>query len=365
MVLASAADRGMLASFRSDPGLLRHVDAEVAADYAVDGRQVLGVLVPIPETGWGVVVEQDEAEAYHAVRTLWRTALAVGLGAALAAALLGLFAGRRLSAPIVSVAQAAHKVAHGDFSVRVEVERRDEVRDLADSFNSMATDLVDYRDRLVEETRIRTDLSRYLSPEVVEGVVTHRRALELGGERRLVTVVFADLAGFTPLAEQQPPERVVAVLNELFTFLTEIVFRHGGMVDKFVGDCVMAVFGIPDGRPDDALRAVRAAEEMMRWMEVGNARWSRELGTDLRLGIGINTGTVLAGNIGSRKRMEYTVIGDVVNIASRLESLARPGQVLMTVATAARVRDEMPCTHVVTHRFPDKTEDTEIWALSE
>ena len=364
-LMQAAADRGMLASFREDPSLLHRVDADYAADYAVEGNRVLGVLIPIPELGWGVVVEQDEAEAYHAVRTTWQTALGVGIAAAVLAALLGLLAGRRLSFPIVSMARAARRVAGGDFAVRVEARRRDEVGDLAASFNTMATDLVGYRDRLVEETRIRTNLTRYLSPEVVDNVVAQHKDLELGGQRREVTVLFADLAGFTPLAERNPPERVVAVLNELFTFLTEIVFRHEGMVDKFVGDCVMAVFGLPDGRPDDALRAVAAAEEMMRWMETGNARWRRELGTELKLAVGINTGPVLAGNIGSRKRMEYTVIGDVVNVAARLETLARPGQVLMTAATASRVLDEMPCTHVVTHRFPDKQEDTEIWALSE
>jgi class 3 adenylate cyclase len=178
-------------------------------------------------------------------------------------------------------------------------------------------------------------------------------------------VLFADVVAFTPLAERIEPEQVVAVLNELFTFLTEIVFRHGGMVDKFVGDCVMAVFGAPYQAGDDAVRAVRAAEEMLRWLDVGNARWTDALGTGIEIAIGVNTGEAVAGNIGSRKRMEYTVIGDAVNLAARLESIARPGQVLMSRATMEKVKQEFDCVHVATRRLPGRQEDTELWALAE
>jgi class 3 adenylate cyclase len=326
---------------------------------------VLGVVVPVPGLDWAVVVEQDRAEAYRVLRTTWQTALAVGALFAGIALFLGLLLGRRLAQPVLAIAAAARRVAGGDFDARVDVDRRDEVGELSGSFNRMATDLADYRDRLVDETRIRTNLSRYLSPDVVETIVAQRTDLALGGTRREVTVLFADVVAFTPLAERVEPERVVAILNELFTFLTEIVFRHGGTVDKFVGDCVMAVFGAPYGAADDPVRAVRAADEMMRWLDVGNARWSKEIGCDLQLAIGMNTGTAVAGNIGSTRRMEYTVIGDAVNLAARLESLARPGQVLMTRATRDRVAGEFECVHVATARLPGRSEETEMWALAE
>jgi class 3 adenylate cyclase len=177
--------------------------------------------------------------------------------------------------------------------------------------------------------------------------------------------MFADVVAFTPLTEQHEPERVVAILNELFTFMTEIIFKHGGIIDKFIGDCVMAVFGAPTSRDDDALRAARAAEEMMRWLEVGNARWKKELGFELQMGIGINTGEAVVGNIGSNKRMEYTVIGDTVNVAARLEALARPGQILLTEVMAEAIEDEFDTASLGEHQLVGKQEPIEIFALVE
>ncbi len=338
-------------------------DLAYTAEYTAAGVDWLSVIVPLTDFAWAVVVEQRAAEAYAAVATTWQTALAVGGAFALLALGVGLWSGRRLAAPVLELAASARRVAAGDFAVRVHAKSRDEVGELAGAFNRMAGDLGDYRDRLVAETRIRTDLSRYLSAELVEGIIDHRIDLALGGERREVTVLFADVVAFTPLAERHPPERVVAILNELFTFLTEIVFQHGGIVDKFLGDCVMAVWGTPHAHPDDPVRAVRAADAMLRWLEAGNARWQRELGTTLQLAIGINTGPVVAGNIGSQKRMEYTVIGDVVNVAARLETVARPGQILMTRATAEHAAAEFDCPYLTTRSLTGREQATEIFTL--
>ena len=335
-----------------------------AADYeADDGRQMLGVLVPLSDPDWAVVVQQPRAEAYVAVTTTLQTGLAVGAAFAVLALVLGLMLGRRLTAPVLAVADAAGKVASGDFEVQVPVGSRDEVGQLGQAFNTMTRDLRSYRERVVEETRIRTDLSRYLGAELVEQVVDSELDLELGGKRQQITVLFADVVSFTPLAEKHPPEFVVGILNELFTFMTEIVFKHGGVVDKFMGDCVMAVFGAPHGRDDDAQRAVECAAEMLRWLEVGNAKWSKDLGRQLELGIGVNTGMAVVGNIGSKKRMEYTVIGDVVNVASRLENLARPGQVLMTRATAELVADAFDHQSMGSHNLMGRGEPVEVFAL--
>lgn len=344
--------------------LLGGVEAAYAADYEADGEALLGVLLPLTELGWGLVVEQDRDTAYRAVQATWQTALVVGVTFLVIATVMGLLLGRRLAEPVLAVARAAKRVAGGDFSARVEAHRHDEVGELAGSFNAMTTDLVTYRERVIEETRARTNLSRFLSPDVVETIVARTTDLELGGERREVTVLFADVVAFTPLTERLPPERLVAILNELFTILTEIVFRHGGTVDKFVGDCVMAVFGAPYGHDDDAVRAARAAEEMLRWLEIGNARWTHELGQELQLAIGMITGTALAGNIGSKKRMEYTVIGDAVNVAARLETVARPNQVLLTRETMRRIQHEFACVRVASQRFPGRSTETEIYTLA-
>lgn len=318
-----------------------------------------------PGGSYGMVVQQSSEGLELFVGGVRVRALQVGSIFALIALLLGWLFGSRLAKPVVQVAEASEKVADGQFDVRVEVNTRDEVGDMAGSFNVMAASLEGYRDQLIEETRIRTDLGRYLSAELVEGVVDKRMEVKLGGERRKVTVIFADIVSFTKVVENRDPEQIVAILNELFTFFTEIIFKHGGIIDKFIGDCVMAVYGAPYSDEDDAINAVSAAEEMKRWLEVGNARWEKELGRPLEVSMGIHTGIALAGNIGSQKRMEYTVIGDTVNVAARLESLARPGQILMSTETVEEVQDDFECVSLGEHTLKGRENPIEIFMLAE
>jgi len=148
-------------------------------------------------------------------------------------------------------------------------------------------------------------------------------------------VLFADVVGFTRLAEALAPEATVAVLNEYFALATEIVHHHRGIVDKYLGDCVMAVWGVPEQRADDAQQALEAAEALRRWVEAANRRWRHRYGVEVQLAIGVNTGLVVAGNVGSERRLEYTVVGDAVNVAARLEASAAPGQILVSQETRA------------------------------
>jgi class 3 adenylate cyclase len=164
--------------------------------------------------------------------------------------------------------------------------------------------------------------------------------MKLGGERREISVLFADVVAFTPIADSLAAEETVGLLNELFTILTEIVFRYEGTVDKFIGDSVMAIWGAPQLQPDHAARAIAAAEDMMRWLEAGNQGWRRKFGVTVELAIGINSGHAVVGNVGSETRMQYTAIGDVVNVAARLESIARPQQILVTHATKVLAGDD-------------------------
>lgn len=356
-----------------DRGLLRDVpanqaprqDIAYAAQYEYAGEKLLGILSPLSRANYFVVVEQLADEVFRPVKQTWQSALFVGLGFTLIALILGIISGGRLAFPISALAKAAARVAKGNFNTSVTVKGKDEVSNLGHAFNQMTSDLRSFRSELIRETEIRTDLGRYLSPEIVQQVVDGDGNLKLGGERKEITVLFADVVAFTPLAEKHPPEHVVAILNELFTFLTEIVFKHGGIVDKFVGDCVMAVFGAPYQHEDDALRAIRCAEEMLRWIETGNVKWRKDLGRELQLGIGVSTGEAVVGNIGSEKRMEYTVIGDTVNIAARLETLAQPGQILMTTQTANRVDDEFDVISRGMHPITGRSEAIEIFQLDE
>jgi adenylate cyclase len=173
-----------------------------------------------------------------------------------------------------------------------------------------------------QEKRVRQVFQKYVPADVV------RRALEMDSTKRLstkqvCTVLFSDIRGFTSMSERMEPEAVVSFLNDYLQRMVDIVFDEGGIVDKFIGDAVMAVFGAPFPKPDDAVRAVRAGHRMLEEVDRFNEEQAKIGGVHIRIGIGIHTGPVIAGNIGSDKKMEYTVIGDSVNIASRVESLCK------------------------------------------
>ena len=187
--------------------------------------------------------------------------------------------------------------------------------------------------KIAQQSLQRSALERFLSPEVAEMVVANPD-IRLGGVNQEVTVLFADIRDFTPMSENLEPSRVVEILNEYFTRVTDVIFDYRGTLDKYIGDAVMAVFGAPISRGDDAAHCVEAAIHIQKLLvemnrDAGARRWP-----ELKVGIGINTGIVTAGNIGSLRRIDYTVIGDTVNIASRLASNAAGGQILISDSTA-------------------------------
>lgn len=187
-----------------------------------------------------------------------------------------------------------------------------------------------FSERIRQETLIRSNFERYFAPSLAARIVGSPEAVKLGGEKRTVAVLFSDIRNFTPLAESMDPDETAHLLTEFFTEMVECVFRHGGTLDKFLGDSVMAQWGAPISEPDDADRAMAAALDMMRELETLNARWRAEGRPELQIGIGLNYGEAFAGNIGSERRLEFTVIGDTVNTASRLCSIAAGGAILLT-----------------------------------
>jgi adenylate cyclase len=191
--------------------------------------------------------------------------------------------------------------------------------------------------KLARQAIERSALERFLAPEVVELISANPEEVRLGGANAKVSVLFADIRGFTPLSEALPPERIVEILNEYFTRVTEVIFEHGGTLDKYLGDGLMALFGAPVSKGNDAANAVRAALGIQQLMTELNQEGTTRGWPDLRVGIGVNTGVVTAGNIGSPKRIDYTVIGDAVNVSSRLCSNAKPGQILISESTVAEV----------------------------
>jgi len=193
--------------------------------------------------------------------------------------------------------------------------------------------------QLLEETRRRERLQRYHSPAVVSRII-HATEGDAGpsAQERDVTVMFCDLVGFTTLCQQIPAAQAAALLNAFLTRMTDVVFEHEGTLDKFLGDALLAVFGAPFDQPDHPLKAVKAALAMRRALEEMNAKQDTKLG----MRIAINSGMAITGDIGSPKRREFTVLGDVVNTAARIESeVAEPGEIVISEATFGRVRDKV------------------------
>jgi adenylate cyclase len=218
-----------------------------------------------------------------------------------------------------------------------------------------------YLDERRHRAEIRRAFEHYVAPAVVSEMTAHPERLVLGGQRRELTVMFTDLAGFTTMSEGMAPEAVGQILNEHLTRMTRIVLANGGTIDKFIGDAVMAFWGAPIDDPDHALHAVRAAIEMQAEMK----RWRREPGgpAELYMRVGVNTGPVVVGNMGSKDRFAYSVIGDAVNLASRLESLNRVygTPILLAEATAAAVGNAIALRHVDRVRVKGKTQAIEIY----
>ncbi len=197
-------------------------------------------------------------------------------------------------------------------------------------------------ERLRREAVARENFSRYFAPPVAMRIAEGDVPARPGGERRTVAVLFADLRGFTPLAARLGPDEVAATLSEFLSAMVDCVFRHGGTLDKFIGDCVMAQWGAPEGAPDDADRALRAALDMHVALDALNVRRAAAGRPRLAMGVGLSYGEVFAGNIGSERRLEFTVIGDAVNHASRLCDAAGPGELLVSDVLRAALRGPAP-----------------------
>jgi adenylate cyclase len=191
-------------------------------------------------------------------------------------------------------------------------------------------------EKIAQQSLQRSALERFLSPEVVEMVVANPD-IRLGGVNQEVTVMFADIRGFTTMSEAMEPARVVEILNEYFTRVTDVIFDNGGTLDKYIGDAVMAVFGAPISKGNDAAAAVNSAMQIQRLLVELNRDAAAREWPELRVGIGINTGNAIAGNIGSPRRLDYTVVGDAVNTAQRLMTNAAGGQILISESTAKKL----------------------------
>ena len=328
----------------------------LTTEFVSRGESMVGTVRTIPDRRWLVAVARPASEAFASLHRARRAfVLATALVAAvafLAASLLAL----RTVRPIGELVALTRAYARRDFAAANPVRSGDELEVLGASMQEMAGALLGSELEIAERARTEAALSRYMPAEVVARIVSGRDTLELGGARRYVTALFADVAQFSSFVATAEPEAVAKLLNEIFSLLSEVVFRHQGMLDKFVGDCLMAVFQGADG-PE---RAVLAARDMHRFVETHRPAWKTKYGFEVGLAIGIATGPAVVGNLGSEARMEYTAIGDAVNVASRLESMAQSGQTLVTAAVAAALGDEIATIALGRHAVRGQPEPLEI-----
>ena len=233
------------------------------------------------------------------------------------------FISRRVSAPVHRIMDGVEAFRDGNFNFRFQERRRDEFGQLMEALNHMAAGIV-------RKEQLEGMLNRYLSPQVVASILKDVDDVTLGGRRIRGSVIFADVVGFTRLSESMEPEKVASILNHYFGLINRACELCLGMVDKYMGDCAMLVFGALDNDPDHCFHAVFCAELIRLIIREENRRRQEAGETAIEFRMGINTGTMLAGNLGSRNRMDYTVVGDSVNLASRLCGVSGAGQIIIS-----------------------------------
>ncbi|RAL22810.1 adenylate cyclase [Lujinxingia litoralis] len=263
-----------------------------------------------------------------------------------------------LDEQILGVIHLDSKVASGAFTEK-DLE-------ILSGFARQAAMLIEHHRLLKQmesEILAREKLHRLLSPQLVEEVVSGRLELKKGGELRRATVMFADIRNFTSYSERHEPQQVVELLNEYFELMVDVIFKYEGTLDKFIGDEIMAVWGAPISHPDDTERAVRCALEMQQILHTFNANRQDAQGHTLSIGIGLNTGEVVAGYMGSTKSMNYTVMGDAVNTASRICASAGPGEVVVGQSTFAEVTNLVTSEKLPPTRLKGKREHVDLYRL--
>ena len=276
------------------------------------------------------------------------------------ALLLGFVLSWSVIRPVRKIDGMLAGIAEGHFGQRVEVPNRDEFGTLSRNLNVTSMRLESLYNQLhvlnanleqkveeqVGQLERASTLRRYLSPQLADSILAGSMDVNLTSRRKNLTIFFSDIRGFTAMSERMEPEELVDHLNQYLTAMTEIVFKHGGTLDKYIGDAIMVFFGDPIPYQDHAARAVRMALEMRAKLADLQRQWFVDQVEDISIGMGISTGYVTVGNIGSAARLEYTVVGNHVNLASRLADRAQAGQILVSERTVVAVRDLVDAAEV-------------------
>jgi len=266
---------------------------------------------------------------------------------------VAVFLGFHFSRPISNLVQATREIGSGNYQHKIILARNDELGNLSTAFNRMGEEL--WKNSLMQKS-----FGKYIGPEVLEMIMANPESVWLKGHRSEATIIFVDIRGFSSYSEVKEPEEIVEKLNQYFEIATQTIQDHGGYVDKFIGDAVLGVFGVPVYHKNHVLRAVSAASNMQKAFHE-----KRKNGNDLlySVGIGINSGVVVSGNIGSQNRMEYTVIGDSVNLAAHIYRLANPGEIVITKSVYVPLKENLEVKPLPPQYIKGKSEPVEIFKL--
>lgn len=274
------------------------------------------------------------------------------------AMLIATLLSRRAALALSSITVAAKELGAGNFDYRIDLTTGDEFDTVSESMNQMAASLQ-------EKERLKSGFAHYVSQYVMEKIVQGKDLPKLEGERRKITVFFSDIRDFTAISEKLPPEQVVAILNEFFNCMLGIIFKYNGMLDKFTGDGMMAEFGAPIEDPEQEKHAVLAAIEMQNALSELRKKWAAEGKPRIEMGVGIHTGEAIIGSIGSSERMEYTAIGDTVNVASRLEHITKEKgfPIIVSETTFAGLKEAFPYNFLGEVTLPGRTAPIRAYSI--
>ena len=358
LVLRGTNDEALIAMRR----LRQEIDAasgEAITIKNTEGETVVTAMAAIPGADWMVFVEQPLSEAFAPIRSaLWRTGGLLLAGTAFAGA-LAYWLARRMTGPIRQLEEGTERIGAGQFDHRINIATGDEFERLATRFNRMAGELAVSQERSERIARLK----RFLAPQVAELVEKAGDESVLAGQRAEVVVVFCDLRGFTAFSARSGPVEIMQVLGDYYEALGSIITRYEATLTSFSGDGLMVLVNAPVPCAEPALRAVEMATDMQKVVQSLVAGW-RSRGYKIGFGVGLAMGWATVGRIGYESRVEYTAIGNVVNLASRLCSSAEDEQILIDPALAEAVRDKLPLIALGTRRFKGFDKELAVFSVS-
>jgi len=366
--LVAHPDISLVLRGEDDPGAARLKELQQATiagngesieGHDAERRAVIAAIAPIPGPDWSAFVEEPASEALTPLRAaLWRTTLLLLAGAAFAAA-LGYLLARRMTGPIRLLGQGAAAIGAGHFDHKIDIATGDELEGLAQRFNEMAGELALSQERSERIARLK----RFLAPQVAELVEASDQEALLDSHRAEIVAVFCDLRGFTSFSHSARPEEMMGLVQEYYEALGEIITRYEATLTCFMGDGLMLLLNAPVPCPEPAKRGVRMAIEMQAAIQSVMSDW-RARGHAIGFGMGLAKGPAIVGRIGYEGRSDYTAIGSVVNLASRICGAAEDGQILMDAAVAAEIGDEVPLVPLGTRLLRGLTDAVSVFSVA-